>query len=259
MSFLILDSIGYELEAKTLFSKMSSPPDSGRKRIINNLIKRLKADGQWNLLDVIWIFAAHNQQASRLNWKSPDNFTLTEVNTPTWTKDNGYTGNSSNMYLDTGWDISNNGVNATQNSTCIGIYSRTDSATSVISIGSTTAGNGNTLNLRTGGTTLGRRVNSAAVNAGSNAASLGLHYAYRTGSVNTIVGKNGSDINTSASTSVAVSSNDIYILCNNADGTAGQFSGRQYSMAFIGSGSINNLLLFNAIEEYMDAIGAGVV
>lgn len=262
MSFLIMDGVGYGAEAKTLFRNMTSPADSGRKRIINNLIKRLKGDGTWGLLDVFWVMASHNQQASRLNWKTPGTYTLTETNAPTWTLDKGYTGNGSNMYLNTGFTPSTNGVNFIQNSAALGAYSRSDVAgAAAYDMGSNTPTptRFSTLNIRWSDDTFQSNINDDLSMSSSNTTTLGLYSTVRTSSTATAQYKNGVSAATGSDTSVGLPASAAYIICRNNDGTAAGFTSKQYAMAYIGSGSINQLLLFNAIEEYMDAIGSGIV
>lgn len=259
MSFLILDSVGYETESKTLFRNMSSFPAAAARKAINDLIKKLKGDGTWNLLDTLWVTAAHDQQASRLNWKSPTTFTLTEVNAPSWAKNQGFISDGSTSYLNTGWDASTNGVNFTQNNASYGVYSRTDANTGTVELGGRNATTGNTFTIRTAGDVFNRRVNSTTnLLTGANTSSLGLHYAYRTDATNNTVGKNGVDINTGAATSATMLTTDIYICANNANGTAAAFSVHQISMAFLGSGSINQANFYTAIQAYMQAVGANV-
>lgn len=262
MDLVIIDGLGYEVESKLLFAQMQTVPDQNRKRVINNFIKRLKSDGIWGLLDVMWIMASHSQQASRLNWKNPSIFTLTEVNGPTWTRDQGYTGNSTNMYLDTGWDASNNGINFTKNNSSFGAYSRTDSLASGVLMGADNASTqGNTINPNASATNrVNYRVNSASnVGTINQSNTQGFYYGYRTDSTNNTSGKNGSNIQTLAQASVALNTLDFYVLARNNNGTAASFTSAEISMAFIGSGSINFLLFFNAFESYMDELGKGVV
>ena len=264
MSFVILDGVGYETESKRLFNNMASAPDSGRKRIINNLIKRLKEDGGGTVLERLWIMAAHNQQASRINWKSPGTYTLTEVNSPTWTINQGYTGNASNMYLNTNFIPSTNAVQATLNNTNLFIYSRTDQAASIKSeMGGLDATDGDFCQIRSSGNVMRGRVNSATpsvqtVSTISN--SLGLFSYIRQDSSNQLFHQNGVALGGGiAKTSTAMGTVALYLLGFNNNGTAASLTDKQLAIAGFGSGSINTLLLFNAIEAYMDAIGTGVV
>ncbi len=90
----------YDTDASTLFAAMSAQPDATRKTLINAYIVCEKGGAgsingtnlwaNWRVFDV---FVAHDQQAARLNWKSPGTFDVTEVGAPTWATDQGYTGN----------------------------------------------------------------------------------------------------------------------------------------------------------------------
>lgn len=87
----------FETEAQTLFAAMSVEPDAARKTLINDLIAGLKADGIWAELDLLYVKAAHDAQAGRLNWKNPGTFDLIEVNSPAFHTDRGYTGDGSTV------------------------------------------------------------------------------------------------------------------------------------------------------------------
>ncbi len=260
MSFLIIDNVGYETESKTLFRNMTTPPDSARKRIINALIKRLKGDGAWNLLDTLWLYAAHDQQASRLNWKNPGTFTITEVNSPTWTINQGYTGNGTNMYLNTNWNPSTNGVNYVLNSGAFGLYGR-------LSMSANTNAEGGALDASSRGPAiLSRftadvfrgRINTVTNTTAANTNTQGLFATARTASNSQDIYKNGVlQANSTAASSVVPSVN-LFFLAYNGNGTATGFSVQQISFAFSGSGSINQLLLYNAVQQYMTSLGTQV-
>jgi len=55
MSFLILDGAGYDSGAKAYFNFLSEDPSTARKKILNTLVKNLKASGNWGLLDRLWL------------------------------------------------------------------------------------------------------------------------------------------------------------------------------------------------------------
>lgn len=103
-----LDQLGggvpsFTAEAQTLFSRMSSAPDATRKGHIDTLIRSLKSAGVWSKLDLLYIMAAHDAQSARLNWVQ-DAYNCSEVNSPAFTVNRGYTGNGSSSYLDTGFN-----------------------------------------------------------------------------------------------------------------------------------------------------------
>ena len=82
----------------------------------NFLLMTLKTLGAWALLDTFYnFFLDNNKDFSRINWKSPGNFTLTEVGTVSFTPLNGMVGSVGN-YWRTGWRPLGDGVNFTQNS-----------------------------------------------------------------------------------------------------------------------------------------------
>src|SRR5690606_29926553 len=78
----------------------------------NQFVLDLKAAGIWTQLDLLYVFATDgDRDFAKINWIDPGSFTATEHNTPSFTVNEGFTGNGSNAYLDTGWDSSNNGDN----------------------------------------------------------------------------------------------------------------------------------------------------
>lgn len=85
---------GYDADASALFARMTSAPDETRKGHIDTLILALKAAGVWSKMDVLYILAAHDAQAARLDWKGT--YDATANGTPTFTTDRGYTGSLSN-------------------------------------------------------------------------------------------------------------------------------------------------------------------
>jgi hypothetical protein len=108
-----------------LVAAASVAPTNLRKGYVARFIQALYAGSVWSKIDVMWVLAAHDEQFGRLNWKSPGNFTLTAVNSPTFTTDRGFAGDGSTSYLDTGWDWGTNGVGFTQNNAHHSLYQRT--------------------------------------------------------------------------------------------------------------------------------------
>jgi hypothetical protein len=115
----------YTPEANLLFAAMTTPPNNARKTLINNVIVSLKASGVWALLDVMYMFAAADAQAARLNWKDPASFVATTVNSPSFAPDRGFTGDGSSSYINSNYTPSANAINMTQNSAHYGGWSLT--------------------------------------------------------------------------------------------------------------------------------------
>ncbi len=93
----------YSPEAAALLSRMTVTPSTARKQLIDALIATLVGAGIWAKLDALYLLAAHDAQAARLNWIA-DRYNLTAVNSPTFTTDRGYAGTGAAMYLDTGFN-----------------------------------------------------------------------------------------------------------------------------------------------------------
>ena len=108
-----------------LIAAASVAPTNLRKGYVARFIQALYAASVWSKIDVMWVLAAHDEQFGRLNWKSPGSFTLTAINSPTFTTDRGFAGNGSTSELDSGWDWGTNGVQYTQNNAHAFVYQRT--------------------------------------------------------------------------------------------------------------------------------------
>lgn len=109
-------------DAARLIDRMTVKPPPGRAALIDQTIRRLKSHGIWQKLDVLWVMAAHDSQAARLNWKGNSSFDLTAVNSPTFTADRGYAGNGSTSYLNTNWVPSSSAVRYVQNDAMVFQY-----------------------------------------------------------------------------------------------------------------------------------------
>lgn len=66
---------GLDRDAQALFTRMSPQPNATRKRLISDTISALKKGGIWPKIHVVWVLAAHTDQAARLNWKA-NSFTI---------------------------------------------------------------------------------------------------------------------------------------------------------------------------------------
>lgn len=103
-------------ETHALTRAFAVPATETRKKLIDNTIRALMSASVWAKKDVLWVTAAHDSQAAGVNWKSPGSFTLTADNSPTFTANQGYTGNGTNARLLTGYVPSTHGVGYTLNS-----------------------------------------------------------------------------------------------------------------------------------------------
>lgn len=102
-------------EAEALVAAMSVQPSDARKLLIDQTISTLKGGtNPWADLDGFFMWPAHTEQASRLNWKNPTN-TVTGGNS--FSADTGYSGGTM-----TNADLLDNTVRMGQNSAMFGVY-----------------------------------------------------------------------------------------------------------------------------------------
>jgi hypothetical protein len=249
------DYVFVNAEAATLVAAMTTAPSNDRKALIDTLIGSLKSAGVWVLLDVLYVLAAHHEQAARLNWKNPGGFVAAGVNSPTFTVDRGFAGNGVDSFVTLNWGPTS-GVNFTQNSATFGIWDRTTtaSAASVAGSGTSTAV---TINPRsTTGDGFVYRVNqSTAETQGATLNASGLSAASRSGSTATQGYKNGVSIGSpGAIASQAISAVGLNLGRTNTS----SFSSHEFAATFAGA-NLNGTQhsdLHTALLAYMQAVGA---
>lgn len=268
-SFNSFTSNPYDASAVTYFTRYSVAPSSTDKRIISDFYRGVKFDNSLlpsgslsTLFDAIWLMANPYQDGAKFNLIS-NSFSLTEVASPSWTSYQGYTGNGTSSYLNTGLAPSATTI-ASQNSFSYGIYLRNNSAVAGQS-GAVNAGN-------TSWVVIGPKftdnkmyfgVNSALADFGASATtitdSLGLKSAKRTNST-TVVAYDRSNVllNQTTGASAARTTQIIYIGARNNAGTADSFDVRQISFAFIGIGTISIPNLYTRIQALMTSFGTQV-
>ena len=87
-------------------------PSSGQQTLQNQLVVDLKAGGIWSKLDTFAVFATDgSSDFALIDWKRLSQYTA--VNSPTFTTNDGFSGNGTSAYIDTNFDIST-GTNYTQ-------------------------------------------------------------------------------------------------------------------------------------------------
>lgn len=81
-------------DTQAFLSAMSVQPTAARTQLYDEFIRGLKTDGLWAKIDWLTIMAAHDEQAARINVRSPFK-SLTAVNSPTFKPDLGFAGGGS--------------------------------------------------------------------------------------------------------------------------------------------------------------------
>jgi len=240
-------------EADLLIDTMTVRPQGNRAFLISDTIRRLKAADIWAKLDVLWMLAAHDAQAARLNWKNPASFALTAVNSPTFTTDRGYAGNGSTSYLNTGWAGSTNGVNFQQNSLSILAYGLTTSAGNTALIG-LSGGQGFNIFPSFNGSVFHRAGDDPSSGGFATNVRQGLHHADRQSSTARTGYRDGVSIGSYGSvTSLALSANVFWSHSSNGVGFG---TDQIAALGFGGSLDAQAAALSSILQSYMRAVGA---
>lgn len=222
-------------------------PSTPHKILQNALVVALVNAGVWAKLDVLYILATNgSSDFSRINWKSPSLYELTAVNSPTFTTNQGWAGNATTSYLDTGWVPSTNGVNFTLNSASFGGKVNSGSTSQTwIEFGCSTASNvsGSYIFSRLAGL-VQYRVNTNFTRQISEASPIAFWHCDRDGLTSMSIYKNGASFSTANDNSVSMPDASLTIGCMNNGGTKQNFSSRQVSMAWAGASMLSEASAF---------------
>lgn len=112
----------YDPDAVTWFNAMTTPADDTRKGLLNTLTLAWKAS-TWPISDLLYLPAAHAQQAMNLNARNPNGpNSLVPVNGPIATIDKGYTSDGISAHLGTNYIFTAAGNLFTQDGASIRFY-----------------------------------------------------------------------------------------------------------------------------------------
>ena len=90
-------------------------PSASQQLLQNQLVVDLKDAGVWSKLDIFYLFATDgDSDFASINWKDPNTFEITEVNSPTFTTNQGFSSDGASSYLNTNFNLSTSGTNYTQ-------------------------------------------------------------------------------------------------------------------------------------------------
>ena len=99
-------------------------PSGGQQTLQNDLVVALKAAGVWSKLDTFANFATDgNSDFALIDWKRLSDYTA--INSPTFTSNQGFTGNGTSSYIDSNFNPNTSGVNYTLNDASISIWNNT--------------------------------------------------------------------------------------------------------------------------------------
>ncbi len=246
----------FQTESLKLFGQMVDTPTAARKREIDALIVGLKNGGVWTELDGLAIFAAHSKQAALLNWVTPGKFDFTEAVAPTFATDQGYTGNGTSQYLESGYNLSSSGGQFTQNSSSIFAWCNTTAQDSkpIIGVNSSAGGTGAYIYPRFTDDNCYYRMQSSPEDSFANTDGKGFYSVSRRGSASLEAYKNGASSGTATRTSSALENTTLTVLVYGSNYFSGQCMcagwGDQLSTA-------QHLALYNAVHAYLQIV-AGI-
>lgn len=249
-------------ESLAIFAAMSPQPDSARKALINSTVSSLISSGIWAELDLLYILAAHAEQPAQINWKNPGTFTLTKNNSPSFTVDRGFTGNSTNAFLNSGaalssltkfatvpcnlhvsaWSLSN--IAETGNRGIVGPSTNTPAEVRLIPRNSSNQSKG-----------MARSSSTSFEIIASNSNGSGFFLYTRQGNDNQKIFRNGlmlGSSNLNMGSPISLTGN--FALLRSADAST-NYSGLQIAQASIG-GLVNEVNFYNIIHFYMQTVGA---
>jgi hypothetical protein len=248
-------------QATTYLARTTSGTEGGNAANITTLICGLVTDGviTGNMsttgcgatFDGLYIEAQQNSTDALLNLCST-NYTATIQASPVFTSYQGYSFNSPNAYLDTGFNATlATSPNYTQNSGSIGVWSLAVVTEAIPQFSDTVSSfiyDSYTGNL------FYARINNAATGSVATPGTKGLFVADRSSSANVIPYWDGVAQTAQSGVSAAPANHNLWI-----GGVAGGFSGSAQiiSETHMGAslGATFNLALYNRLRTYMTAVG----
>ncbi len=242
-------------ETYALVAQMSVQPSFERMRLIDNLIGGLKDDGLWTKLGLLGVFAAHDEQAARLNWIDPTAGNFTAVNSPTFTTDEGFTGDGTTSYLNSAyaWNaIPNFGLDDCHLGGWIIGGTGSTTATDQL-LGSQAVGGSTRILVRISSSNLQVAVNSSLSVLGSISSVLGHWNAVRRGSTEVEGYLNGTSNGTDNETSASVPSAALSVLAHGGNRSNFQVCCVHAGAALSDTEASN---LHSRLNTYMTAVGA---
>lgn len=247
----------YDPDAASLFARMTVQPDDTRKALTNNLITSLKSAGLWDKLDCLWLMAAHDAQAARLNWKSAA-FTLTPVAAPSFTADRGYTFDGASSFLKTGYIPNTHGVAYQLNTGHMSTYSKSTGINGGGTIGGrTTSTVDQALLLPRNGGTFSGRINQNINPTGITVSDSSGHFTASRVDASTIrLSRNGSMLGVSSAAVTNKPQYELYIGGINQSDTLALPTAQLLSAATVGDylSDADNTALYVLLRDYQAAM-----
>ncbi|MBZ9674559.1 hypothetical protein [Mesorhizobium sp. ES1-1] len=206
-------SDGFDQASAALFARMTTPPTAARAALIDTMVKALKAAGIWDKMDALYVMAAADSQSAGLNWKS-SSYTLSPVNSPTFTTDRGYRSDGVTAYLETNCAVGTIGGQFSQNSAHAAVWINTDQAVDLRDMGTPFMG----VNSRNSTNGLGVALNAAeTIVAAAASDARGYSGGLRNNSASIDIYKNGALLGNRLVASAAMTTETVHICKRNGN------------------------------------------
>lgn len=238
-------------ETVRLLDAFAVTPSLDRIVLINETIDALITAGLWGKLAMLHLYAAHDEQAARINWRDPSRCTaVRELN---FAPDQGVTGTGAN-YVSFGATAASLAPEYTRDNAHAGVYVLSNAALpNGWDLGEVTPTGANTaINSRDGSDLLRVQLNSASTaTVGGITTSIGHVIVSRVDAANITIRKDMGTVS-GAVPSSALSSNPTIL------GLGTGYSTRRIGASHWGSGlaSAESLAMHNILKNYMEAVGA---
>ena len=249
----------FDADAVAFFGRVTTAGGSlsaTEKAAVNQLVLDLKANSLWTPMKAIYPMVGASAAACAQNLKSSS---FTGTFSSGWTfASTGVTGNGTSAYMDTGLKPSDLG----QDSTHLGIYSRTNVTESKIDMGMYSVANASYLAYKFG-TTIYPTIQCLESAGGTSpyTTTLGLIIGNRNNSTQTKFYQNASLLQTfSRNSTTPNNAYNIYLGCYNENGTALAFSSKQFALATLGDGlsDANVSNLYTALQAFQTTLSRQV-
>lgn len=255
---------GYCAEYQDVYDAMTNKPTEAIADAQNVMVESLIAANVWTKFDIFYLFAQYSNTASEalINWTNPGTFNADNVSSTAWASLEGFTSDGSADYISTNWIPSSDGVNYITNSASAGIYSRSDIAEDKHDFGVNdgTGWLGLIIHWTDNQAYTWANTASGYVGGGNTNAS-GFYIVNRTDEMVNDLYRNKVNIIDDTSDETGVPSREVYVLCQNNNGTARLWSTKEISLFFAGGGLTQDNIddITDAVEVYMDSNSKGVI
>lgn len=234
-------------ETQTIIEAMSVVPARKRTFLIDDLVTALKVAGVWSKLDILYLMAAHDAQAARLNWIDPTKYALVAHNSPPFTANSGYAGDGVAAYLATGFIPATHATKMATNSAHIGVWVTSMDASLTADFGSrlNTDANQTKIRLRTGNDLL--YINNLGVASGAVSEAPG-HVLIKAEADGATYYVNGTPSSLIAGTPTTLTTQELYLKR-----TGDVYTARGSAVAHAGAALSNGeaTALYSALQAYM--------